>query len=242
MSEEDKFYMIDITKSALELANKNKSMIANIYAYIGMEINRKRIYQFREFIDKYCKEGDVSLDIGVGPGALSAEAGKRGLNISGLDIDPFGIIASTHYIMNILGYFYKIHIGDICTCLIPTWYYDLIICGQVLEHLKDEDTALKRIYDGLKHKGILILDVPLESEDKFKFIDPPRKITFNVAGAGIFEFESFGHINRYSSYEDVAKKLDKYGFKILEHRFIEGKDQYNNDWKVIMVVAQKTEE
>ncbi len=51
-------------------------------------------------------------------------------------------------------------IGDICTSSLLDNQYDLILATDVIEHIKNDDLALKEIYRILKPNGKLIVTVP----------------------------------------------------------------------------------
>ena len=46
--------------------------------------------------------------------------------------------------------------------------FHLIICFHVLEHILDDDKAIKELYRILKKNGILIIQVPLKSGKTYK--------------------------------------------------------------------------
>lgn len=92
--------------------------------------------------------------------------------------------------------------------------FDTIVCLNVLEHISDDNKALKNLYKLLKKEGFLILLVPAH---QFLF--------------GQIDL-SIGHFRRYSK-NKLANKLKKIGFSIIQSKilnflgsigwFIEGK-------------------
>lgn len=51
-------------------------------------------------------------------------------------------------------------LGDIQTYQLPSEYYDIIICWDVLEHIKRPDDALANFYRGVKSGGLIVLAMP----------------------------------------------------------------------------------
>lgn len=79
--------------------------------------------------------------------------------------------------------------------------FDSTVCVNVLEHIENDEKALKNIYELLKVEGYLILLVPAH---KFLY----GKID-----------ESIGHYRRYEAKEVIAL-LTKTGFKIISNKKI----------------------
>jgi len=79
--------------------------------------------------------------------------------------------------------------------------FDCIVCLNVLEHIKNDEAALKNIYDLLKPGGNLILLVPAHSF-LYSKID-----------------KLLGHFKRYNKWE-LKRMLDNIGFKILKIRLL----------------------
>lgn len=77
--------------------------------------------------------------------------------------------------------------------------FDVVVCLNVVEHIKDDGKALKNLHDLLKAKGNLILIVP-SHQSLFGEVD-----------------SSIGHFRRYDK-KKLIKVLEKLGFKILKQR------------------------
>ena len=77
--------------------------------------------------------------------------------------------------------------------------FDAIVCLNVLEHIKDDDAALKNLFDLLKPGGRLILLVP-SHQFLYGTID-----------------RSINHFRRYEK-QEIIKMLKNSGFKILKSK------------------------
>jgi len=73
--------------------------------------------------------------------------------------------------------------------------FDTIVCMNVLEHIKDDNKALKNMYEYLDNKGSLILIIPA-----FQFAYGPVD-------------KSNNHYRRYSK-KDIISKMKNAGYKI----------------------------
>lgn len=77
--------------------------------------------------------------------------------------------------------------------------FNTIVCINVLEHVKNDSTALRNIHQLLENNGILVLLVPA------------HKFLFNCID------QSIGHFRRYEK-EKLIKQLKDCGFEIVETR------------------------
>lgn len=91
--------------------------------------------------------------------------------------------------------------------------FDLIVAGEIIEHVFDTDLFLRKIRDLLKDNGILILTTP-------NVASLPRRLLLLLGLNPMLENrtiinESAGHI-RYFTFKDMYKILDDNGFNILK--------------------------
>jgi 2-polyprenyl-3-methyl-5-hydroxy-6-metoxy-1,4-benzoquinol methylase len=58
-------------------------------------------------------------------------------------------------------YYDKVYVADIETLQLPyRKYFDYVVCGDILEHLRDPMVTLERIHEWLKDGGNLLVTVP----------------------------------------------------------------------------------
>lgn len=149
------------------------------------------------------------LDIGCGSGTLSLYLASKGNKVKGIDVSKkaiksckqsaknLGLTQNTNFI---IGDFLKINIKE---------KFDLIICNEVLEHIKKDDSAISKIAKLLKNNGILILSVPS--------IEAPL---YRLGLAKKFD-KRVGHLRRYT-FGKINKLIEKKKLKIINMQKTEG--------------------
>ncbi|MEK7498051.1 MAG: class I SAM-dependent methyltransferase, partial [Patescibacteria group bacterium] len=157
----------------------------------------------------YLPEAKRILDIGCGVGTVSYYFGSMGKKVVGIDISKTAIelaklnAKSLNVDKNVK--FKVIDFPD----QNATGKFDLVLLSEVLEHLRDDNLAVKKIYRLLRPKGLVIASSPSKNAPLFR--------------AGLLrKFDKeVGHLRRYN--EAGFKKLFKdSNFKILETRKTEG--------------------
>jgi 2-polyprenyl-3-methyl-5-hydroxy-6-metoxy-1,4-benzoquinol methylase len=136
-------------------------------------------------------EGKKILDVGCGSGLLSKTLINKGYNVTVIDNDTKAIEIASKKGIN--GF-----VADI-----NTWQtqekFDCIILGDVLEHIKDDKFALKKVYDMLNPDGCTVVNVPA------------YQTLFSKHDVAL------GHKRRYSNAE-LESKLQDSGFTIEKLR------------------------
>lgn len=108
------------------------------------------------------------------------------------------------------GYQYPDHVQNINVLDIPfeSDYFDLVICNHVLEHIPDDEKAMKELNRVLKPNAQAILQVPISKNtaatfEDFSITDPhQRELVFG----------QFDHIRIYG--QDYPNRLNNCGFKV----------------------------
>jgi SAM-dependent methyltransferase len=103
------------------------------------------------------REGpNVVLDLGCGSGQL----GKRLIELNRA-AEVVGVEIFEAAAINASKYYNKVIAGDIENLELPyREYFDYIVCGDILEHLRDPWVTLQRVHGWLKPDGILIASIP----------------------------------------------------------------------------------
>ena len=98
--------------------------------------------------------------------------------------------------------------ADICNLPIKNGSYDFILCNHVLEHIVDDEKAMKELFRVLKKGGTGIFQVPLnmsykQTYEDFTITDPKER---NKA------FGQYDHVRIYGM--DFFERLENVGFKV----------------------------
>lgn len=86
---------------------------------------------------------------------------------------------------------------------LPENYFDLVIMNHTLEHVKDADEILRKIYKILKKEGILFIDVPNAGSLSAKILG--KKWPYRLPNEHTYQFTK----------KSLSKLIKDSGFKIL---------------------------
>jgi SAM-dependent methyltransferase len=113
------------------------------------------------------KAGDKILDIGCGAGRHTCVASRlEKVTVIGSDISFKDVREARKRIkeeeqMGIQGGgFWATLVSDITVLPFPDGFFDMVICSEVLEHIPDQESAVKEILRVLKTGGNLVVSVP----------------------------------------------------------------------------------
>lgn len=164
------------------------------------------------------KDGpNVVLDLGCGSGQL----GKRLIELNrahevvGVEIFEAAAITASKY-------YSKVIRGDIENIELPyREYFDYVVCGDILEHLRDPWVTLQRVHGWLKPGGALIASIP-----NIRYWRVVRDLLFK----GRWEYVDSGIMDithlRFFTRRTFIEALEGNGFSISKCEFwINGKKQ-----------------
>ena len=99
--------------------------------------------------------GKRVLDVGSSSGYLAKPLRERGNTIVGLELDPAAAREAEQYCERVL-------VGDVETMELPLDLasFDVVLCGDVIEHLRSPGAALARLRPFLKPGGRLVVSTP----------------------------------------------------------------------------------
>ena len=99
--------------------------------------------------------GNRVLDVGCSSGYLAEPLSERGNTIVGLELDPAAAREAERFCERVL-------VGDVETMELPLEpaSFDVVLCGDVVEHLREPVAALARLRPFLKPGGRLVLSTP----------------------------------------------------------------------------------
>jgi 2-polyprenyl-3-methyl-5-hydroxy-6-metoxy-1,4-benzoquinol methylase len=95
------------------------------------------------------------LDVGCSSGYLARPLAERGNTIVGLELDPVAAREAEAHCERVL-------VGDVETMALPLepGSFDVLLCGDVVEHLRDPEATLARLRPLLRPGGRLVLSTP----------------------------------------------------------------------------------
>ena len=162
-----------------------------------------------KLIQEYIQQSANILDIGCGSGSISLFLASKGKNqVLGIDISDKAIQASTSSAIRLSLKNIKFKKMDFLKDTLKD-NYDIILCFEVIEHLEKDKFALKRIFELLKPKGILILSTPSLNA-------PLHRIGYAKA----FD-RKVGHLRRYNSIQ-LIELFKEIGYEIVTIKKTEG--------------------
>jgi 2-polyprenyl-3-methyl-5-hydroxy-6-metoxy-1,4-benzoquinol methylase len=95
------------------------------------------------------------LDVGCSSGYLAGPLSEAGATIVGVELDPAAAAEARSVCEDVL-------VGDVETLELPfePSSFDVVLCGDVVEHLRDPGAALARLRPFLRPGGRLVLTTP----------------------------------------------------------------------------------
>lgn len=159
-------------------------------------------------ISKFLQDNKRILDIGSGAGTLGLYYAKKGFDVVGIDISQKAVDEanqSAKYLRLKTAKFIKMNFPQ----EVPKAKFDFIISTEVIEHLNDDELALRKIFSLLTSKGIAVISTPSKNAPLYR-----------LGLAKEFD-KRVGHLRRYTLLELVGK-CENQGFQILEVRETEG--------------------
>ncbi|KQX63826.1 class I SAM-dependent methyltransferase [Paenibacillus sp. Root444D2] len=157
--------------------------------------------------------GDRLLEVGVGAGELSAVAKEFMFNVTGLDIRPPYAEAVTN-MLDILVYtvdFLEFETEE---------KFDVLIMGDVIEHMFDPIQAISKAHSLLNDKGVLWISTP-NFESAFSMVKKDTDPMWRIVE----------HLN-YFSFRSLKKWLDILGFEVVDYN-VSG--HYNGSMEVTAI-------
>ncbi len=168
------------------------------------EIGGPRHYYREGLIIKGLKEALPSgkiVDVGCGTGSLVMKLAASGYYVVGIDVSD-GCINITKSRVKQAGLSDKVTVskGSAYDISIPDSSVDAVIAGEVLEHLKDDASAVHEFSRVIKPGGICLITVPANPN--------LWDVWDNMAG----------HVRRYKK-EDLVRLFEKYNFRVESVRY-----------------------
>jgi len=133
------------------------------------------------------------LDVGCGIGGLSSLIAEGGYDVYGVDVTKENIEEASKFLPG------KISYGDICDLPFCN-EFDGLVCGEVVEHIKDQEGMVRNLNKILKLNGVGVISTAFNPK------------LWNV------EDEWSGHVKRYTV-EDFTALFERHNFVVEDFRF-----------------------
>ena len=115
-----------------------------------------RRYGTHEVILRQVPPGSNVLDVGCATGYLAEPLRKRDCHVWGLDRDAAAVsIAAPSY--------EEVHLVDLDLCEslpMPDRFFDVVLCADVLEHLREPERGLRLVGPHLAQGGTIVISLP----------------------------------------------------------------------------------
>lgn len=170
--------------------------------------------------------GTTLLDIGCGNGALTASLASRGAAVTGMDLSDSGIALARAAHPDV-----RFEVGSVYDDLRARFgTFDSVVALEVIEHLYDPRTFLRRAFEALRPGGTLVLSTPYHGYLKNLALAVSGKLDahFTVLWDG-------GHI-KFFSWPTLRTLLDEAGFVDLRFR---GTGRLPGLWKSMVVAGRR---
>lgn len=192
----------------MKLSNVITTFNNNAYAtpWEVNSINNLRVKQIVKLVGSNKKV----LDVGCYDGTISLQLKKQKNQVVGVDISKNAVRLAQK--KGIEAYVWNIEEDNVPKALSK---FDVIVAGELIEHIFDPDSFLKKLSSVLKPKGSIILTTPnlagLGSRLSLLLGKLPWMIENDILPG------KSGHI-RYFTYDELKKLLDRHGFKIISFK------------------------
>lgn len=153
------------------------------------------------------------LDLGCGSGAVGRRLLREGKAAQVVGVELFASASA-----EAAQYYTTVHTGDIENMELPySRCFDYVICGDILEHLKDPYRVVARIRDWLKDDGQLICSLPNVRH---------WKVLAGLAFHGAWDYQEAGVMDRthlrFFTRRSCLKMLSDADFEVENWRMLIG--------------------
>lgn len=191
-----------------------KNIYKNLYSdqkNSGNLADSLRIKHMTGIINRLNLEESNILDIGCHDGTFLSLVKNRNNNFYGIEANDWGVEKSREKGIEIRQFFFD----DKANLPYEDNFFDIVVAGEIIEHIFDTDFFLAEIRRVLKPEGKLLISTPniasLGRRLLLLFgISPLVELSPNEAG-------SVGHI-RYFTFKTLKQLLKKHKFKIVSSR------------------------
>lgn len=151
-------------------------------------------------------DGASVLDVGCASGYLARELGARGCQVVGIEYDPaLAAQAREHCVEVIQGDLETMEIKDV----LGERTFDTVVCGDILEHLRNPERVLEQLRRQLGPRGYLVVSVPNVAHGSVRLALLTGK--FSYTGTGLLDST---HVRFYTA-QTLQEMLAAGGFTVV---------------------------
>lgn len=160
------------------------------------------------------------LDVGAGIGRVP-EMNFKGISAHVTGIDPDERVLTNPFLDSAL-------VGLVETAELPEGHFDVVVCDNVFEHVKDPDRFLASINRCMKENGVLIAKTP----NRNHYVSLIARLTplwfhkFYNKRRGRQAEDTFGTYYQLNTERDVKRHCESSGLAIEKIFFKEGRPEY----------------
>ncbi len=188
-----------------------KNIYKNLYSdqkNLGDLADSPRVRNMAAVIDGIRCENKNILDIGCYDGTFLSLIKNRENNFFGLEASDWGVEQARRKGLNVQQYFFD----DKAKLPYEDDFFDIVVAGEMIEHIYDTDFFLAEIRRILKPGGKLLISTP-------NIASLGRRLLLLFGKNPIIELspnesDSSGHI-RYFTFETLRQMLEKKEFKVI---------------------------
>jgi ubiquinone/menaquinone biosynthesis C-methylase UbiE len=199
----------------MSLDHRQQELLNKILSKVGDLSFKRRVVKILEYLE--LKEGDLLLDAGCGEGFyLMLLRNLYGCRLVGIESDQKMLDLAQQWIKPTEKLL--LQTKDICQMNFPENYFDKIICSEVLEHIDDDNLAVKNLFRVLKPGGVLVVTVPNKN---YPLVWDPLNKLREALGWGHFDAKntilggiwSYDHKRLYDN-QELESLLVTNGFRV----------------------------
>lgn len=170
-----------------------------------------RIEIMRDIVNDIGAESKNILDIGCYDGTFLSLIENKDITLFGIEASDYAVKEAIKKGINVKQFFFD----DKAEMPFDDNFFDIIVAGEIIEHIYDTDFFLKEIKRLLKPEGKLIISTPnIASLGRRLFLLVGKNPIIEISPN---ESDSSGHI-RYFTFETLEGLLSKNGFRCLKRQ------------------------
>lgn len=166
-----------------------------------------RQYERNRLFVELASQGKRILELGCADGFISRHLAERGCRVTGVELDPEAAERASQWCENVVQH----DLNDLAWLQQVGNNYDMVLCGDVLEHLVSPETVLWQIHRLLAPGGRVIICLPNVAHIRVRL----------MLLSGKFEYESAGIMDvthlRFYTVKTARELIEGCGYRVLAY-------------------------